>query len=343
MLISIVLFFCSCTENFPTGYDLPAECDSKCEFVSDMNSFRDAAANSAAQFSNCICIEKGLVPGVVTVLKPLRIIGKNDGSSRLEKLAVKNVRDVFISDIVFSNGAVENSALLISESSVTLKNITFSDISAGSLSGGRGIVVTGGRSEVNMENVHIRNTDGTGLLINGAHTVNVHKSSFSDCGFAGIWVQNSQSGKGEVGISDTQFENNGAVSLQMLGKNTLKINDSEISGVLKRELNMEVVGDGIVIKNSIMDQTGSVMINNLNITGYFRAAMIFDGENGAVLSGIAMNNVDLASKTGQFGVVVQNGDEFKELRNGIEDNPYLENDLERTDPLFILDAAQETD
>jgi hypothetical protein len=331
----------SCSEGLPYGYDIPDECNNKCELVSDMNSFRDAAANSAARFSNCICLEGGVVEGEIIVSKSLNIVGKNDGTSRLRNISFYGAENVMISNVTFKNIAAKDSAMFISGSSVKLRHVTFSNISAGSLFGGRAIVVSGKSSEVHFENVIIDKTDGTGLLIDGIHKVSVTGSVFSNCGFAGIWVQNQENEEGDLKIDSSSFNNNGAVSLQILGRSKLDVSNSLISGVSKREISMELVGDGIVVKNNMMNKPGAVTVKGVEINGFPRAGIIFDGGNGSVLSGLHLENLKLSSDEGQYGVIIQNGIEPDKLRKGIEYNPFTQKDIELTQPLFILETIQD--
>lgn len=340
-VMAAVVITVSCSEGLPYGYDIPDECNNKCELVSDMNSFRDAVANSAARFSNCICLENGIVEGEIIVSKSLNIIGKNDGTSQLKNISFYGAQNVMISNVTFKNISAKDSAMFISGSSVTLKEVTFSNISAGSLFGGRAVVVSGKSSEVLFQNVKIDKTDGTGLLIDGIHRISVQESSFSNCGFAGIWMQNQENEGGDLRIDSSSFNNNGAVSLQMLGNAHLFVSNSLISGVSKREISMELVGDGIVIKNSIMNKPETVTVKNVEINGFPRAGIIFDGESGGVLSGIGLLNVKISSDDGQYGVVIQNGIEPDKLREGIEHNPFTQKDIGMTKPLFILETIQD--
>lgn len=341
MIVTAVAWLFSCENTDYSDYDLPGDCDGKCEFVSDMNSFRDAVANSAAQFSNCICLEEGLLDGEITVSKTLNIIGRKDSSSMLKGISFYNAQNVLVSDITFENISVNDSAMFISGSSVKLENVVFSNIRAASIFGGRAVVISGERSDVSFENVRIEKTDGTGLLIDGSHEISVISSNFSDCGFAGIWVQNSRETSGMLKVSDTVLNDNGAVSLQILGKTALMVSDSQINGVKKREINMEVVGDGIVVKNGMMTQSGSVSIKNLKVTGFERAGMIFDGGNGSALNGIVLENISITSENGQFGAVVQNGSEPAGFRNGIDVNTFTQNDKNLTSPLYLIETIQE--
>ena len=341
IIVAAIASLFSCGKEDYSDYDLPGDCDGKCEFVSDMNSFRDAVANSAAQFSNCICMEKGLIEGEITVSKTLNIIGRKDRTSMLKNISFFNAQNVLVSDITFQNISVNDSAMFISGSSVKIENVVFSNISAGSLFGGRGVVVSGKSSDVIFENVRIKKTDGTGLLIDGSHEISVISSTFSDCGFAGIWVQNSRETSGMLRVSDTVLNDNGAVSLQILGSTNLEIADSQINGVRKREINMEVVGDGIVVKNRMMTKEGSVSIKNLKVTGFERAGMIFDGDSDSILNGIVLENISITSENGQFGAVVQNGKEPSEFRNGIDQNEFTQNDKNLTSPLYLIETIQE--
>jgi hypothetical protein len=341
MIVAAVVGLFSCERDNYSDYDLPGNCDGKCEFVSDMNSFRDAVANSAAQFSNCICLEKGLIEGEITVSKTLNIIGRKDRTSMLKNISFFNAQNVLVSDITFQNISVNDSAMFISGSSVKLENVVFSNIRAASLFGGRAVVISGERSDVSFENVRIEKTDGTGLLIDGSHEISVISSNFSDCGFAGIWVQNSRETSGMLKVSDTVLNDNGAVSLQILGKTALAVSDSQINGVKKREINMEVVGDGIVVKNRMMTKEGSVSIKNLKVTGFERAGMIFDGDSDSILNGIVLENISITSENGQFGAVVQNGKEPSEFRNGIDQNEFTQNDKNLTSPLYLIETIQE--
>lgn len=341
IIVAAVALLFSCESPDHSHYNIPKDCNGKCEFVNDMNSFRDAVANSAAYFSNCICLEEGLIEGEIVVSKSLNIIGRKDGASMLKNIAFYNAQNVHLSGISFKNISVDDSAMFISGSSVKLENVIFSNIRAGSLFGGRAVVVSGEKGTVTLENVKIEKTDGTGLLINGSHEISVISSTFANCGFAGIWVQNSRETTGILKVSDSELNDNGAVSLQILGNTALTVSDSQINGVKKMEINMEVVGDGIVVKNRIMAEKGSVSIKNLKITGFERAGLIFDGEGDSILNGIVLENINIASENGQFGAVVQNGKEPSEFRNGIDQNEFTQNDKNLTSPLYLIETIQE--
>jgi len=341
VIMAAVIQFFSCSDLSYHNYDLPSDCEGKCEIAHDMNSFRDAAANSAAQFSNCICLEEGVLDGDVIISKPLNIIGRKDGTSMMRNISFYNVNNILISNIAFKNITVDDSAMFISGSSVKLEKVTFSNIKAGSLFGGRAVVISGERSEVTFENVKIEKTDGTGLLIDGSHEISVMSSTFSNCGFAGIWVQNSEQTGGILKVSDSKLNDNGAVSLQILGSTDLEIADSEINGVKKREINMEVVGDGIVVKNRMMTKEGSVSIKNFKVTGFERAGIIFDGDSDSILNGIVLENISITSENGQFGAVVQNGLEPAGFRNGIDVNTFTQNDKNLSKPLYLIETIQE--
>ncbi|MGI6393897.1 MAG: right-handed parallel beta-helix repeat-containing protein [bacterium] len=335
----LFLFSCSNPEYF--GYEIPEDCNGRCEFAHDMNSFKDAAVNSAARFSNCVCLKKGVVEGEVTVSKPLKIIGRKDGTSLMTKISFHGVEDALLSNVTFKNIAVKESAVSISGSSVKLENVSFSNIRAGSIFGGRAVVVSGEKSEVLLENVEIDKTDGTGLLIDGIHKIKVESSTISNCGFAGIWVQNSEGDDGAIEVFNSNINNIGAVSLQILGSSKLKIANSKISGVNKREINLEVVGDGIVIKNPKMNLEKSVVIKDIEIEGFYRAGIILDGEANSLLNGVEIKNISIFSKTGEFGAVVQNGKEPDDFREGFKENPFLEKDLNLSEPLYIIETIQE--
>lgn len=331
----------SCSHEVPDGFELPEDCGGKCEMAKDVNSLRDAVANSAAQFSNCICVESGTIDGDITVSKSLRVIGKNDGSSKFTKLTISKTDDVLLSNIVFSGISTVDAAVNIFESSVKLENVTISNVSAGSLYGGRGLVISGGKSRVELSGVNIENTDGTGVLINGTHEVSVKNSSVSECGFAGVWVQNQSKRTGNIIIENSIFNNNAAVGIEILGNSTLSIDGSVINGIDPREITQNFVSDAIVVKNTLMSEVeNSVTIRNTKLDNFERAGIIFDGENGAEVTGVIIQDLNIISKTGEFGVVVQNGRETEGFRNGILTNPFLQNDLDLSNPLFIIATAQ---
>jgi hypothetical protein len=338
VMLSLVV---SCGESVPEGFILPGGCNGRCFVAGDMNSLRDAVANSTTQFSNCVCLESGLTQGDITVSKSLNIIGKNDGSSRLERLVISKAQNVTISNVKFSGVSTVDGAIMIFESSVRLENVEISNIRAGSLYGGRGIIISGKRSTVELSGVNIDNTDGTGVLINGAHEVNIIDSIVSECGFAGIWVQNQSKDHGNIVIKNSSLSNNAAVGVEILGNSMLLIDGSVINGIEPREITQNFVSDAIVVKNTLMSEVeNSIMIKNTTLDNFERSGIIFDGENGAEIAGVTIQSVNIISKTGQFGVVVQNGIEPDGFRNGITGNPFSQNDINLENPLFIITTAQ---
>ena len=331
----------SCSDRVPEGFTLPQDCNGRCETAFDTQSFKDAIVNSTAGFSNCICIMGNGIEADVTVSKTLKMIGRNDGSSRLTKLTVSKADNVLVSNVQFSGISAEDAAINIFESTVKLENITVSNVSAGSLYGGRGIVISGGRSTVEMSGVNVKNTDGTGLLVNGVHDVTVGESSFKDCGFAGIWVQNGRKNIGKIRIADSYFENNAAVAIEVLGQSSIEITDSNISGIQSREVASNFVGDAIVVKNGIMsNDEKTVNIRNTTLAGFERAGLILDAENSGEIKGVVIEDLKIVSVKGEFGLVVQNGREPSYLRTGITENPFTENDILLDLPLFIIATAQ---
>ncbi len=339
--IFISFFMMSCSDRVPEGFDLPDDCNGRCETAFDTQSFKDAVVNSTAGFSDCICVTGTGITADVTVLKPLKMIGKNDGSSKLTKLTVSKTDNVLVSNIHFSGIPAVDAAVNIFESSVRLENVTISNISAGSLYGGRGIVISGGRSVVEISGVNVKNTDGTGLLVNGEHDVAVMGSSFNDCGFAGIWVQNDGKRTGKLKITDSSFENNAAVAIEVLGQSSVEIFDSNVRGVSSREVASTFVSDAVVIKNGIMSSAEkTVNIKNTALEGFERAALILDAQESGEVKGVVIEGLKVASVKGEFGLVVQNGVEPSGLRKGIIENPFTENDISLDSPLFIITTPQ---
>ncbi|HNW82874.1 MAG TPA: right-handed parallel beta-helix repeat-containing protein [bacterium] len=341
VIFAVLCFVVSCGNEASEGFNLPESCDSKCFVANDMNSLRDAIVNSSAQFSNCICLESGLTKGDITISKSLNIIGKSDGGSRLERLVISKAQNVNISNVAFSGVAAADAAVNIYESSVKLQNVTISNISAGSLYGGRGLIISGKKSIVELSGVNIDNTDGTGLLINGSHDVTVRNSKVSDCGFAGIWAQNQELSNGKLTIENSSFINNAAVGVQILGNSMLSVDKSIINGIDPREITQNFVSDAIVVKNTLMSEVeNSVIIKDTTLDNFERSGIIFDGENGYSITGVTIENLNIISKKGQFGVVVQNGFEPDNFRDGISGNPFSQNDLNLENPLFIITAVQ---
>ncbi len=362
----LLLISGGCVENSPYGFDLPEECGNRCEKASDINSFFDAIANSSARFSNCICIESGELEGDLIVGKPLNIIGRKDGSSKLkgvetgifisaDRTMLKDItinsgtkgitifeaENVIVQNVNISGISVESSVVTVSDSKVYFDNFSASNIRAGSIFGGRGVVITGKRSEVVFENSKTDKTDSTGLLIDGEHQVLIKNSVFSNSGFAGIWVQNLSNNTGTLEITGSELSDNGAVSLQVLGNTRLKIDNSVLTGVSGREVNMEFVGDGIVVKNDLLSQQDALHISNLEVLNYYRAGIILDGINGDLIEGVVLEQLKTISDTGMFGVVVQNGKEPEFLREGVVENPFTANDIGLTEPLFIIETVLE--
>jgi len=372
LLFLTIGIFCSllfsCNENPPDGFDLPSVCNNKCEVAGDMNEFKDAVTIAAAGFSNCICLKSGDIIGDVVVGKQLNIIGKNDGTTHFsgiesgmfvvaDNTTIKNInivsgehgitvskaQNVTLDNIEISGISTKTSVLRIESSSVSVKNLKIRNISAGSLYGGRGIVVTGNSSDVKIETSEIDNIDATGLIINGIHDVNISQSIFSNCGFAGVWVQNLNENKegGNLKIIDSDLENNAAVSIEVLGRSALNIERSTIKGVEKREISMEVVGDGIVMKNSSLSEKAKILsVKDVQISGFERAAIILDGENGKELKAASISGLKILNESGNFGLIIQNAVEPQDLRAGILENPFTENDKTLEEPLYLIESIE---
>lgn len=333
-----LIFILSCSESGTSGYSLPEECNGKCYHAGDTDSFYDALINSSAAFSNCICLGEGIFDGKIRVGKPLRIIGRNDGKTYLKNLVISNARDVLLKDFSFRGVSAEESALYISGSSVTIDNLSFYDISASSLAGGRGIVVSGGGSNVKIRDSKIEKTDGTCLLVNGAHNVSLENVSVSKCGFAGVWVQNQSVRRGNLVVENSDFAENSAVAVEILGNTSLKIVGTLLENVKKREIMFESVGDGIVVKNPYISESGSIVVENSVISGFARAGIILDGENAFLPVRAGLKNVSIFSDEGSFGLIVQDAVESASLRSGIARNDFSASDILQTEKLFIIDT-----
>ena len=340
MLVFILVFILlsSCSQNVSVDYDLSEECGGKCYAAHDINSLQDALVNSAAAFSNCICLGSGVFEGSVTVAKPLRLFGRKDGSTYLKSLAVSDASGVMLRDFSFKNVSTDSAALFISGSSVEMENISFSGISASSVFGGRGIVISGRESEVLRKNSKMERTDGTGILINGAHKVTLENVTLLKCGFAALWAQNNSGKKGNLSVSGGTFSDNGAAAVEILGNTALQISETSVEGVKKRDVMLESVGDGIVVKNSFLTEADSILIENSSISGFPRAAIILDGVDGSAPVAAAFKNLLVFSEEGSFGLVVQNAVENDSLREGFTRNDFLSADIKREEELFIIDT-----
>lgn len=336
-IFSFILIL-SCSENGISDYSLPEECGGKCYVAHDINSLQDALIDSSAAFSNCICLGSGVFEGSVLVAKPLRVFGRKDGSTYLKSLAISDVSGVLLRDFSFKDVSSGSAALFISGSSVEMENISFSGISAASVFGGRGIVISGKESEVLIKNSKIEKTDGTGILINGAHKVTLENVTLSKCGFTALWAQNQSESRGFLSVSGGTFSDNGAAAVEILGNTTLQISGTSVEGVRKRDVALETVGDGIVVKNSFLSEAESVTIENSSICGFARAGIIIDGAESSAAVGVKFKNLSLFSESGSFGLVVQNAVEEASLREGITRNDFSSADMKRDGELFIIDT-----
>lgn len=338
VFVSVLLLVISCSEDAGSAYSLPDECGGKCFVAHDTTSFQDAAVNSAAAFSNCVCLGEGVFEGSVTIAKPLKLIGRKDGTSYLKNLAVSETSGVLLRDFSFKDFSSESAALFISGSSIEIENVSFSNIGAASVFGGRGIVVSGKGSEVFIRNSKIEKTDGTGILINGPHKVFLENVDVSECGFAGIWAQNQSDDEGILSVSGSKINGNSAVAVEILGRTSLKISGSRIENVKKRDVALETVGDGIVVKNPFLSENGSVAIENSSVSDFARAGIILDGDDSRASPGAIFKNLSISSVAGSFGLVVQNAPEDQALREGIVQNSFSSADMKRDAELFIVDT-----
>ena len=338
IFILVLFLLLSCSQTSQSDYSLPEECGGRCETVNDMNSFHDALINSSAAFSNCVCLGEGVLEGDIRIGKPLRIIGRKDGSTYLKKLIISDTYDVLLKDFSFNGLSSDSSAIHISGSSVTMENISLNGISAASLSGGRGIVVTGNKSNVKIKNSRIEKTDGTCVLIDGFHDVSLENVSLSKCGFAGVWVQNQSESGGNLSIKNSTFSENSAAAVEILGNTALAVSGSTLKNIKKREIMLETVGDGIVVKNFNVSKNKSVVVEDSVIDGFARAGIVIDGDGGGEAVGAVFGNLSISSKDGTLGLVIQNALEPENLRAGIVRNDFAAADRERTEELFIIDS-----
>ena len=337
-LINVLFLLLSCSQISQTDYSLPEDCEGKCEIANDMNSFHDALINSSASFSNCICLGEGVFEGEIRVGKSLRIVGRKDGSTYLKKLVISDADNVLLKDFSFRGVSADSSVLRISGSSATIDNVSLNGISASSLSGGRGIVVTGKKSDLKIKNTKIEKTDGTCILIDGSHDVFLENVSLSKCGFAGVWVQNQSGNEGFLSIKNSSFSENSAAAVEILGNTTLVVSETTLKNIKKREIMLESVGDGIVVKNFNVSKNKSIVVEDSLIDGFARAGIIIDGDIGTQSVGAVFKNLSIYSKEGSLGLVVQNAVEPETLRTGIVRNDFATADEERTEELFIIDS-----
>lgn len=338
IFILVLFLLLSCSQTSQSDYSLPEECGGRCETVNDMNSFHDALVNSSAAFSNCVCLGEGVLEGDIRIGKPLRVIGRKDGSTYLKKLIISDTYDVLLKDFSFKGVSSDSSAIHISGSSVTMENISLNGISAASLSGGRGIVVTGNKSDVKIKNSKIEKTDGTCILIDGFHDVSLDSVSLSKCGFAGVWVQNQSESGGSLSIKNSTFSENSAAAVEILGNTALAVSGSTLKNIKKRDIMLESVGDGIVVKNSAVSKERSLVVEDSVIEGFARAGIVIDGNGEVEAVGALFRNISIYSKEGLLGLVVQNALEPSALRSGIVRNDFAAADKERTEELFIIDS-----
>lgn len=338
-IIFLVILFSlfSCSQTSQSDYSLPEECGGRCETATDMNSFQDALVNSSAAFSNCICLGEGVFEGEIRIGKPLRVIGRKDGKTYLKRLVISNTYDVLLKDFSFKDLHSESSALYVDDSSVTMENLSFYDIAAASLSGGRAIIVSGNNSDIRIKDSKIEKTDGTCLLIDGSHNVSLENVSLSKCGFAGVWVQNQSETAGNLSVKNSNFSEISAAAVEILGNTALAVSESTLKNIKKRDIMLESVGDGIVVKNFNVSKNKSIIIENSVIDGFARAGIIIDGGDGQTV-GAVFKNLSISSKEGSLGLVVQNAVEPDDLRAGILRNDFDSADRERSEELFIIDS-----
>jgi len=366
--IVFILLLISCDKKAPQGFDLPFACNNKCEVAGTMNELKDAVANSAAGFSNCICLESGDISGDIMIGKSLNVVGKNDGTTHFsgvesgifigaddtiikdisivsgtQGITVSKAQSVILENIKIAGITTENSVLRIESSTVVLQDSEIKNISAGSLYGGRGIVVTGKNSNVEIKSSIIDNIDATGLIISGPNIVSISQTVFSNCGFAGIWTQNliEEEKESELKIVDCELIDNAAVSLEILGKSKVTIDSTTIHGIDKREVMIEVVGDGIVMKSSFLNENPAAFsLNNVKISGFERAGVILDGENGKEIKVTQIKDLKISDESGRYGLIIQNAIEPQGLRAGVLENPFSENDKTLTEPLYLLESIE---
>lgn len=366
IIFLIFITFLACGDKSPEGFNLPGQCKNRCEIAGNINELKDAVANASAGFSKCICLDSGEIQGDVVVGKSLYLAGKNDGSTHFKGvesglfigaddtivkdlqiingthgITISKAKNVVLENINISGISTSSSVLHIEDSEVDIRNFSVSNISAGSLYGGRGIVVTGQSSNIKIRNSEVNELDATGIIIDGSHNIEIDNSSFSNCGFAGVWMQNMTEETGRLKISNSKLEDNAAVSLEILGSGNVELSDTKINGVEKREIAMEVVGDGIVMKSSALNNLkSSLSLNNIEISGFERAAVIIDGINGEKVKSVNISGLKIFDNSGIYGLIIQNAVEPDFLRSGITENPFDENDKNLEEPLYLIESIE---
>ena len=334
----------SCSSDHNIGFILPDECKNKCEVAYDLNSFSDSLVNASAAFSNCICLESGTFGGEIRLSKPVRLIGRADGTSHLKNITIADAGEVLLSSLRIGGAPAGNAAVTVVSSDVTLDRVRVENVTAASLAGGRGITVSGRRSRVEVKNSVIAGIEGSGILINGGHDVKIQNVSLFNCGFGGIWFQNQEDEQASLLVEKSNIYMTGAVSMELLGNIFLMVSESGFGEVGRRELAGESAGDGIVIKPALSAQRELAVLENVTVSDFPRAGLIIDGEDLEYgTGGVRLENLRFASKTGKYGIVSQNFVEFTAAVEGDVENPFAVNDAALTTPLTLFDTPLEVE
>ena len=342
VVVLFMSFISSCKNNDSIGFDLPDECRGKCEIASGLNGFSDSVINASAAFSNCICLESGTFEGEIRLSKPVRLIGRADGSSRLKSITIANAGETLLSSLRIGGSAVENAAVMVVSSDVTLDRVRIENVTAAALAGGRGITVSGKKSRVELRNSVIDGVEGSGILIDGEHDIRLQNASISNCGFGGVWFQNQDGDQASLVIEKSNIYRTGALSVELLGNIFLGAYGSSFGEVGKRELAGGTAGDGIVIKPGFSAPEEFAELEDIVISGFPRAGMIFDGEElENSVGGVRLKNIRLLSESGSYGIVSQNFAGFTPVVDGDVENPFAGNDAALTSPLPLFDTPLE--
>lgn len=251
-----------------------------------------------------------------------------------------------IKDISTVTGAV-----YLEDSSLDMKNIKITGISipqiSSALTGGLGIIAKGESAALSAQNTEVTGCISSGIIFDSGAKGTITASKVSGNGLAGVWIQNSpENAAASVAITGTTVDSNAAAGVYAYNSCGITVDNSVISGTKSRQWKTNIVGDGIVLySHGLSDAACGILIENTVFQDNFRAGIIADGTTGAAetaFSGVSLKNIYIKGIGAEqkYGAVAQNGTFDQQSLESILENPFKDNDLSLSEPLYIISENQ---
>ncbi len=268
--------------------------------------------------------------------------------SNIEKFTTDGLIAINESAVSISGGKISSinsvrGAVYVNKANITLNSgLEISDSVSSDAMGGRGIVLVED-SEINAENITVKNCKSSGILFDKSFG-NIKTATVTSNKYTGLWIQNSNGDTTKnITVEDSDIDENTATGIFMIDSSKITVKGTKISASLVKEWNEQQIGDGLVfLGDALQDIEGALVLDSIEFIDNGRAGAIFDaqGNSETEISGLSLTNV---SATGtvtdkKYGIIIQNGKKPEAL--GIENNAFQKNDDAFTGALEIFDSTQ---